>query len=184
MLDIQQLVVLSCGYPVNRNIGQARAYGPELEFTAKLSEGFTFSASGAWTHADLNKPNNNPEYSAFYPTGTRIINVPKYTYALAIDYDQDFGNGLHGHFRLADAYTGEVEDTAYYRQVLPAYSIVDLRAGLSKNVWSAYLYGRNLTDKQVAQTIDNTVFAWQQPTITRVSTNQPRTVGVELNYKF
>jgi len=35
-----------------------------------------------------------------------------------------------------------------------------------------------------ALTIDNTIFAWQQPTITRVSTNQPRTLGVDFTYKF
>jgi len=35
-----------------------------------------------------------------------------------------------------------------------------------------------------ALTINNTVFAWQQPTITRVSTNQPRTVGLEFTFGF
>ena len=35
-----------------------------------------------------------------------------------------------------------------------------------------------------ALTIDNTVFAWQQPTITRVSTNQPRTIGLGFETKF
>jgi hypothetical protein len=35
----------------------------------------------------------------------------------------------------------------------------------------------NLTNKIAVLTINNTVFAWQQPTITRVSTNQPRTLG-------
>ena len=50
--------------------------------------------------------------------------------------------------------------------------------------WAAYLVGTNLTNKVAALTIDNTTFAWQQPTITRVSTNQPRTIGVDLQYKF
>jgi hypothetical protein len=35
----------------------------------------------------------------------------------------------------------------------------------------------NLTNKIAVLTINNPVFAWQQPTITRVSTNQPRTLG-------
>jgi hypothetical protein len=41
-----------------------------------------------------------------------------------------------------------------------------------------------LTNKIAELTINNTNFAWQQPTITRVSTNQPRTVGIDLQYKF
>jgi hypothetical protein len=50
--------------------------------------------------------------------------------------------------------------------------------------WGAYLVGTNLTNKIAALTIDNTTFAWQQPTIIRVSTNQPRTIGVDFQYKF
>jgi hypothetical protein len=51
-------------------------------------------------------------------------------------------------------------------------------------VWTASLFGTNLTNKHAAMTIDNTVFAWQQPTITRVSTNQPRTIGIAFETKF
>ena len=50
--------------------------------------------------------------------------------------------------------------------------------------WGAYFVCTNLTNKLAALTIDNTVFAWQQPTITRVSTNQPRTIGLDFQYKF
>jgi len=60
---------------------------------------------------------------------------------------------------------------------------VDLRAGLFNAHWGAYFVATNLTDKLAALTIDNTVFAWQQPTITRVSTNQPRTLGLDFTYK-
>ena len=182
--NIQQDIELSCGYPYNRNIGGARAYGPELEFSARLNDAWTFQMSGAYTKAYLHDPINSPEFNQLYHEGTRIIDVPQYTYVLALSYEQVYSNGMHGSFRLADNYTGEMEDTAYYRQKLPAYSIVDLRAGIGKDAWSAFLFGKNLTNKVASQTIDNTQFAWQQPTITRVSTNQPRTIGVEVNYKF
>jgi hypothetical protein len=61
---------------------------------------------------------------------------------------------------------------------------MDFRAGVGKNAWMASLFATNLTNKHAALTIDNTVFAWQQPTITRVSTNQPRTVGIAFETKF
>jgi len=32
--------------------------------------------------------------------------------------------------------------------------------------------------------IDNTIFAWQQPDLTRATTNQPRTIGIEYQTKF
>ena len=56
--------------------------------------------------------------------------------------------------------------------------------GLGKQLWTASVFGTNLTNKHAAMTIDNTVFAWQQPTITRVSTNQPRTIGLAFETKF
>ena len=61
---------------------------------------------------------------------------------------------------------------------------MDLKTGVVAKQWGAYFVCTNLTNKLAALTIDNTVFAWQQPTITRVSTNQPRTYGVDFTYKF
>jgi hypothetical protein len=86
--------------------------------------------------------------------------------------------------RLAESYVGPVEDVAYYRQTLGPYGLMDFRLGLGKSAWVASVFGTNLTNKHAALTIDNTVFAWQQPTITRVSTNQPRTIGVMFETKF
>jgi outer membrane receptor protein involved in Fe transport len=77
-----------------------------------------------------------------------------------------------------------VVDTAYYRETLGSYGLMDFRMGIGKERWTASVFGTNLTDKHAALTIDNTVFAWQQPTITRVSTNQPRTIGVSFETKF
>ena len=59
-----------------------------------------------------------------------------------------------------------------------------LKAGVVARQWAAYLSATNLTNKRAALTIDNTVFAWQQPTITRVSTNQPRAIGIAVTCKF
>jgi hypothetical protein len=61
---------------------------------------------------------------------------------------------------------------------------MDFRMGVGKNAWTASFFGTNLTNKHAGLTIDNTVFAWQQPTITRESTNQPRTIGVGVESRF
>lgn len=177
--QIQQNVTLSCGYPYNTNAGEAKSYGPELEMSAKLTDALTLDVAGAFTQAYI----SSPTIVSIAP-GTRILNVPRYTGNLALTYETSLTGELHGIARIADAYVGPTDDQAYYRETLSPYSLVDARLGLSKNAWSAYLFCTNLTDKQAALTIDNTTFAWQQPTITRVSTNQPRTVGLELNTKF
>ncbi|HXC07282.1 MAG TPA: hypothetical protein VNV61_00020, partial [Steroidobacteraceae bacterium] len=61
---------------------------------------------------------------------------------------------------------------------------VDARAGVISDHWGAYLFGTNITNKVAELTINNTVFAWQTYAITRVSTNQPRTIGLDFQYKF
>ena len=181
--DIQQIVSLSCGYPADINAGDARAYGPEVELSARVAEGLTINLSGAYTTAQINKPNAQAAAAGFYP-GIRIINVPKYTTTASVDYQWEFSDKLHAMFHVSDSYVGPIEDQAYYRETLPSHNLVDLRSGLSNGKWSAYVVGTNLTNVHAALTIDNTVFAWQQPTIQRVSTNQPRTLGVDVQYRF
>ena len=77
-----------------------------------------------------------------------------------------------------------MRDVAYYRETLSPYALVDGRVGVGKNAWSAFLFGTNLTNKRAGQTIDNTIYAWQQPDLTRFTTNQPRTIGLEYMTKF
>ncbi len=180
--DIQQLVVLSCGYPYNANVGNAKTYGPELEMSAKLTDEFTVDMTGAYTQAYVSDPLSRPGLPI--PPGTRINNIPRYTGSLAFQYDTVLQNDYNLLARLSEAYVGPSDDVAVDRETLGGYGLVEARAGVTHNKWQAYLYGNNLNNKHAALTIDNTVFAWQQPTITRVSTNQPRTIGLQFETKF
>lgn len=180
--NIQQLIVLSCGYPYNTNVGQAKAYGPELEMAAKLTDSITADLSAAFTQSYISEPKNTPGLPI--SPGTRVTNIPKYTGNLAVSYESAVGQDYRFTFRVAESYVGPVEDTAYFRETLGSYGLMDFRMGVGKDVWTASLFGTNLTNKHAALTIDNTVFAWQQPTITRVSTNQPRTIGIAFETKF
>jgi outer membrane receptor protein involved in Fe transport len=178
--NIQQLIVLSCGYPYNTNVGDAKTYGPELEMSAKVTDAITLDLSGAWTQAYVSAERN---IVGLPPLG-RINNIPKYTANLAANYETALADDYRFTARLAEAYVGPVHDVAYYSQDLGPYGLMDFHIGLGRNQWVASVFGTNLTNKHAALTIDNTVFAWQQPTITRVSTNQPRTIGVGFETKF
>jgi outer membrane receptor protein involved in Fe transport len=186
--QIQQVIDLTCGYPYSTNAGNAKAYGPEVEFSALVVTGLTFGVSGAYTQAYISQPTTNEATVIAGSTpGTdpnRIVNVPKYTADVSLQYDVPFANDLNGMFRISDSIVGPIEDISYIRETLPSHAFLDARAGVSRGAWGAYLFGTNLTNKVAALTIDNTTFAWQQPTIIRVSTNQPRTVGLDFQYKF
>jgi iron complex outermembrane receptor protein len=180
--NIQQLIVLSCGYPYNTNVGDAKTYGPELEMAAKVTDALTVDLSAAYTQAFITNPVGTPGLPVY--SGTRITSIPKYTGNLAVSYESMLAQDYKLSFRVAESYVGPVEDTAYYRETLGSYGLMDFRMGVGKEVWTASLFGTNLTNKHAGLTIDNTVFAWQQPTITRVSTNQPRTIGIAFETKF
>jgi iron complex outermembrane receptor protein len=180
--NIQQLIVLSCGYPYNTNVGDAKTYGPELEMAAKLTDAITADLSAAYTQAYISAPKSTPGLPI--SAGTRVTSIPKYTGNLAVSYESMLDQDYKLTFRVAESYVGPVEDTAYYREILGSYGLMDFRLGVGKQAWTASLFGTNLTNKHAGLTIDNTVFAWQQPTITRVSTNQPRTIGLAFETKF
>jgi iron complex outermembrane recepter protein len=181
--NIQQVVSLTCGYPANINAGNARAYGPEIETSFRLTDALTLNVSGAYTKAEINDPNATAQAAGFYP-GIKVINVPQYTAIASLDYQHPINDQLSGSIHLTSSLVGPIEDQAYYREALPSHNIVDVKTGVAGPKWGAYLFCTNLTNKLAALTIDNTVFAWQQPTITRVSTNQPRTYGVDFTYRF
>jgi iron complex outermembrane recepter protein len=180
--NIQQLIVLSCGYPYNTNVGDAKTYGPEIEMAARVTDEITAELSGAYTQAYISAPKDTPGLPI--APGTRVTSIPKYTGNVAVSYESMVAQDYKLTFRLAESYVGPVYDTAYYAETLGSYGLMDFRAGLGKERWTASLFGTNLTDKHAGLTIDNTVFAWQQPTITRVSTNQPRTIGIAFETKF
>jgi outer membrane receptor protein involved in Fe transport len=181
--DIQQVLSLSCGYPYDTNAGNAKSYGPEVELSAIIVPGLTFDLSGTKTMAYISDPSASAIASGLTP-GTRIINVPKYTAVASLDYEKPLTDKLNGSLYISSSLTGPVEDQAAYRQVLPSHNFIDGRLGVSSGPWAAYVTGTNLTNKIAALTIDNTVFAWQTYAITRVSTNQPRTLGLDFQYKF
>jgi iron complex outermembrane receptor protein len=180
--NIQQLIVLSCGYPYNTNVGDAKTYGPELEMAAKVTDAITVDLSAAYTQAYISAPKGTPGLPI--TSGTRVTSIPKYTGSLAVSYESTLGQDYKLTFRASESYVGPVFDTAYYSETLGSYGLMDFRMGVGKEAWTASLFGTNLTNKHAGLTIDNTVFAWQQPTITRVSTNQPRTIGIAFETKF
>jgi outer membrane receptor protein involved in Fe transport len=181
--NIQQVLSLTCGYPYNTNAGNAKSYGPELEVSALLTTGLTLDLSGSFTQAYISDPNANALISGITP-GTRVLNVPKYTAVAGLNYQAPINGSVNGLLHIADSLVGPNQDQAAVRQTFGSYALMDARAGVAKGPWSAALFGTNLTNKVAEQTINNTVFAWQTYAITRVSTNQPRTIGVDFQYKF
>jgi outer membrane receptor protein involved in Fe transport len=65
---------------------------------------------------------------------------------------------------------------------LPGYDIANARVGLTADHWSAYLYVNNITDEHAALFAHD--YALDIPSLDRVATNQPRTTGISLEYRY
>jgi outer membrane receptor protein involved in Fe transport len=199
--DIQQVYTLTCGYQFYNNAGNGRSFGPELEINAKLSNEWTASLSGAYTDAKITHP--NAEYLIFLTTQVTepdgvthpckttagctapIMNVAKDTASLSLSYVTNVMDDYKLSARIADVFVGSSYDVAYYfGYKLPSYSLANARVGVAHGDWSADLFVDNLTNKVALMTANNTSFQFNIPQVVRYATNQPRTVGVQLNYKF
>jgi iron complex outermembrane receptor protein len=197
--NVQQFFVLACGFAYTGNAGTGRSFGPEVEISAKLSDEWSVTVNGAYTDAKLTQPSASYKYFLQYlqpggvstcPAGgssctAPILNVPKVTASVALAYETDVTPNLKLTARVDDNYVGASYDEAYYFGIrLPPYSIANARIGLSKDHWTARFFVNNLTNKVAEITANNTSWQFNIPAVVRYSTNQPRTFGTEINYRF
>lgn len=183
--DVQQIINQPCGYPLTENAGNAASYGPELEISALLTPELTMTFSGTYTHATLTSVNTQlTQADPALVSGLNILNVPKYTETTSLTYLTPISDSYKFLARVNNSLVGPSTDIAFTYATLPSYNLVDLRFGLVSDKLSGYLFADNLTDKRAALGINTTAFSWQAPALNRVATNQPRTIGIELKYKF
>jgi iron complex outermembrane recepter protein len=73
------------------------------------------------------------------------------------------------------------QNTFTFNPKLPAYNIINLRAGILKGRWDTALYVNNATDKKALLALDQ-----ERGTLARVGflTNQPRTIGISTRVNF
>jgi outer membrane receptor protein involved in Fe transport len=180
-----QLEELPAGYPLFDNVNSAHIYGGELELRAAVLHSLTLAGSVGYTHAEL------AESSHGFLAGELLPDVPKVTATVSLNYHTNVSDKIEFSSRIENTYTGSRVDLATANGVvnnsqapLPSYDLTNLRAGLnSDDGWTAALFVNNLTNKQaylenVAQlTLPNASY-------NRVATNQPRTIGVDLSYRF
>jgi iron complex outermembrane receptor protein len=178
--QIQQNITLPCGYTYTTNAGNAESYGPEIELIARLTSELSVSANGAITHATI--VDANP--STGIQDGTRVLNIPKSTASLVLTYDRHVTETLDSVTRIMDSFVGNTADIAFYPTTLPSYDLVNLGTGLTTPKWSANLFADNVINKHAELTSNNASFSWNTPAVTRITTNMPRTIGVDLQYKF
>ncbi len=177
--NVQQQVAPSCGFKFTANAGKAKVYGAELELAVVLMPGFLLSQNVGYTHAT----NSTTLPAAGVVAGQRLLDVPEVTANTALSYKQPLANDMNFVSRLTNSYVSGIQDITFTRNSLPAYDLVGLRAGVETGRWSAVLFADNLTNK-MALLGDTGALSANISILNRVATNQPRTIGVDLSFKF
>jgi outer membrane receptor protein involved in Fe transport len=85
--------------------------------------------------------------------------------------------------RVNNSYIDSMQDITFTRNTLPSYDLVDGRIGVESDRWSLQLFVDNLTNKTVLLSDTGALSAniWS---LNRVATNEPRTIGLDLNLRF
>lgn len=186
--NIQEELNQTCGFPYTQNVGEAVSYGPEIELTFKPLPHLATSLSATYTQAYLKKVDSNVlgtigSTTALGP-GLKLDNVPHYTINASATYDFPVSESYRILARLAGTVTGPAYDISYYTQELPGYTLLNARIGLLGGAFVPYIFVDNLANKHAVTTIDTQEWSIATPAFTRDAITVPRTVGVDLQYKF
>jgi hypothetical protein len=154
--------------------------GAELEIQAIVVRDLTVSANAAYSHAAMV---STTLINAGFDPGTPIQQVPQWTSSESIAYRHGLTDQLALIARADNTYVGSRTDATFGINQLAAYDLANVRAGIDSGRWSAVLFVNNVADKRVL--LNNIVQdAVNLPTFNRIAVSQPRTAGVDLNYKF
>jgi iron complex outermembrane recepter protein len=180
-IGVQQVNALSsCGYVYTANAGDAQVKGAELEIQAIVVPEVIVSANAGYSDAALV---SSSLLDAGFNSGTPIQQVPKWTSSASIAWRHPLSNGLILTARADNTYVGSRTDETFSINTLSAYDLANIRAGLEGERWSATLFVNNVADKRAL--LNNiTQDAVNLATYNRVAVSQPRTAGIDFNYRF
>lgn len=189
--DYQQAFQTACG--VNNaneisfilNAGRVRSRGGELEVVATPLRGLTVEGGGAYTNATYRDDVPN----LALPAGSRVLDVPRWTWNGRADYDFPIRAGLRGNLFAAIRHVGGSNSGFGEGEVLPrpAYTLVDATMGVRTGGGLAIdLFVTNLFD---VVPVYGQEFTTSPDTTTATSffsylVGPPRTVGVRLSKAF
>jgi iron complex outermembrane receptor protein len=160
------------------NAAGMRVRGGELALTARPVNSLTLAAAMAYTDAYMAE--DNAQLGA--TQGERMPTVPRFSGSLTADYafsDVRWQPTLGAGVRYTGDRTASFDGNPGFPQYeMPAYTAVDLRAGLSFAPYDLNLYVRNLLDERGQAS----AYTWQGNP--RVAMLQPRTIGLTVTTRF
>ena len=179
--NIQQAVLLPCGFQFIANAGAAESKGGELELRAAATEHLQASLGVGYQHATITEKGESAQ-----AVGSPVFNVPDWTANASLSYNRPITNAWNLIGELDYSYVGSSyssSNTTDLSRKRPAYRLLDARLGFSNGPTELAIVGKNLTN-EVTSLGDNRSIAAEVPGRPRLFINQPLTVGVEVIHHF
>ncbi len=132
-------------YLYTENAGSSHNYGAELDGNWYATDNLKLYASFGWLETAYGDYAYQDKYGGTVDlSGRELAHSPKFTYSAGATYRTDSGwfANLTGSGKSDFYYSDSNESTS------EAYTIFNARVGYETEVWSAYLWGRNLFDEQ------------------------------------
>jgi outer membrane receptor protein involved in Fe transport len=184
--NIQQSILLPCTYSVTENAGAATSTGAELEADIAPLHGLNLSLGAGYDNAKITSV---PATGGAFVVGQSLNGVPKITASLLGEYTVPVSFGTE-FVRAQYSFTGRsvsysVIPVQEGGRVRDEYSLVDLHVGATTGPWETSLFAKNLFNK-VGNLGDeqSETSELQNPLRPRYMITQPRTIGLEVRWRF
>jgi outer membrane receptor protein involved in Fe transport len=180
--NIQQQILLTCGFQYRANAGGAESKGGEVEVRAKATEHLELSAGIGYQNAKITEASDTSPQAV----GSPVFQVPDWTgnasatYRTRLNSEWDLSAGLDLSY-IGRSFSGNNTPTTPRER--PAYNLIDARLGLTHGGWEYALVGKNLSNEH-ANLGDSRSIAAETPGRPRLFVNQPRTIGLEVRTTF
>ncbi len=180
--NIQQEILLSCGFQYTTNAGGATSKGGEIELRARPMQPLELSLGIGYQDAKITRA------SEFSPqaVGSPVYNVPDWTtnaaatYTVPLTGDWLFVGGADWAY-MGRSYSGNNNPSEPRER--PAYRLINARLALRRDDFEVAFVGKNLAG-ELTNLGDNRSIAAEVPGRPRLFVNQPRTLGVEVRQSF
>jgi iron complex outermembrane recepter protein len=166
------------------NGGKARSDGVEGGVGFVPVQGLTLTLNGAYTNARLTQ-NTPPSFGGL--AGDRLPLSPYFAGTAAISYERPLWTDVSGFAGVEWHYDGgrlSEFEMGLPRQDLPAYSLVDLHAGLMFRHFTLTAYVKNVGDVQAINSVGQESVPLRGATALTASILPPRTIGLTLGVQF
>jgi outer membrane receptor protein involved in Fe transport len=184
--DIQQEILLSCGFQYTANAGAAVSKGGELELRARPLDALELSAGLGYQDAKISQASSESPQAV----GSPIYQVPDWTgnaaaaYTTQLTSDWKLVSGADYSY-IGRSFSGNNNPNDPRER--PSYRLINARLAfahdLSFGPLEVALVGKNLAN-EVANLGDSRSIAAETPGRPRLFVNQPRTFGVEFRQSF